>query len=316
MSGGFHSTPPKSLSHSRRDFLFCMPLHLQNSRLSSPSDQEPLILTFWTGDLELARFADRAGVDRVGVDLEVLGKAERQGGLDTWISGHKEDLLPAMREQLSQAKLFARTNPLHLGSVDEVERLIDMGVEVFMLPFFTTSKEIVTFAHIVRDRAYVVPLLENIQAAERIKELVELDEIQEIHVGINDLGLSLGFQNRFLTLATDLVIQIASCVRDSGKRLGFGHVGRAMDDSLPIPSDLVYAQYARLGATATIISRKFVYDAGMEETEFITEIQKVRERMAYWHGCGQDELENAYQRYRTILENLTGVDPTKISLRK
>ena len=89
-----------------------------------------------------------------------------------------------------------------------------------------------------------------------------------------------------------------------------------MDDSLPIPSDLVYAQYARLGATATIGARRFVVNSGMEETEFITEIQKVRERMAYWHGCSLDELENAYQRYRTLLENLTGVDPTKISLRK
>lgn len=293
-----------------------MPLPQRSSSGSSRPDQEPLILTFWTGDLGLARAADRAGVDRVGVDLEVIGKAERQGGLDTWISGHKEDLIPAMREQLSQAKLFARTNPLHPGSVDEVERLIDMGVEVFMLPYFTTSQEITKFVRIVRDRAYVVPLLENVLAAERIEELVALDEIQEIHVGINDLGLSMGFQNRFLTLATDLVVELASYVRDSGKRLGFGHVGRAMDDSLPIPSDLVYAQYARLGATATIISRKFVYDAGMQETEFITEIQKVRERMTYWRCRSSDELKNAYQRYRTLLENLTGVDPTQISLRK
>ena len=290
-----------------------MPVPYTSSNVSSRKDKEPLILTFWTGDLELARAADRAGVDRVGVDLEVIGKAKRQGGMDTWISGHKEDLIPAMRERLSQAKLFARTNPLHPGSVDEVERLIDMGVEVLMLPFFTNSQEVAKFARIVRDRAYVVPLLENVLAAGRIQELVELDEIQEVHVGINDLGLSLGFQNRFLTLATDLVIQIASCVSDSGKRLGIGHVGRAMDNSLPIPSDLVYAQYARLGATATIISRKFVYDAGMAETEFITEIQKVRERMAYWRSRSSEELENAYQRYRTLLEKLTGVDPTQIS---
>ena len=275
-----------------------------------------MILTFWTGDVGLARAADRAGVNRVGVDLEVVGKAERQGGLDTWISGHKEDLLPAMREQLSQAKLFARTNPLHPGSVAEVERLIDMGVEVLMLPYFTTSREIAEFVRIVRDRAYVVPLLENVLAAKRIEELVAIDEIQEIHLGINDLGLSLGFQNRFLTLATDFVVELASYVRDSGKRLGIGHVGRAMDDSLPIPSDLVYAQYVRLGSTATILSRKFVYDAGMEETEFITEVQKVRDRMTYWRRCSSDELKNAYQRFCTLLENLTGVHPTQISLKK
>ncbi|WP_447971132.1 aldolase/citrate lyase family protein [Nitrospira sp. M1] len=282
---------------------------LEDSIISSGSEPEPLILTFWTGDLALARFADSAGVDRVGVDLEVIGKAERQGGLNTWISGHKEDLIPAMREQLAHAKLFARTNPLHSGTVDEVGRLIDMGVEVLMLPYFTTAQDVRTYAHIVGDRAHVVPLLENVQAANIIEDLVALDEIREIHVGINDLGLSLGFRNRFSTLATDLVVHIASCVRQSGKRLGFGHVGRAMDRSLPIPSDLVYAQYARLGATATIVSRKFVYDAGMEEQEFIAEIQKVRERMAFWQGSRLEDLDNAYEAYRTLLQSLTGQDP-------
>ncbi|GJL56854.1 MAG: hypothetical protein NPIRA02_39860 [Nitrospirales bacterium] len=282
----------------------------------SPFESDRLILTFWTGDLELARFADRAGVDRVGVDLEVIGKAERQEGLNTWISGHKENLIPAMKEQLSRAKLFARSNPLHPGSVDEVERLIDMGVEVLMLPYFTTSKEVATYARLVRDRAHVVPLLENIQAAQIVEDLVALDEIQEIHVGINDLGLSLGFQNRFLTLATDLVVHIASCVGQSGKRLGFGHVGRAMDTSLPIPSDLVYAQYARLGARATIVSRKFVYDSGMVEQDFIAEVQKVRERMDFWYRSSSEDLTNAYQTYRTLLQNLTGQDPAQFSFSK
>ena len=312
MSGACRRILPRS--HSHFSFIFFMSSLQEVSKESSRPDSRPLILTFWTADLELARFADRAGVDRIGVDLEVIGKSERQGGMDTWISGHSEELLPSMKEQMSRAKLFARTNPLHPGSVDEVERLLDMGVEVFMLPFFTTPKEVSSFARIVRDRAHIVPLLENVQAAKQINELVELDEIQEIHVGINDLGLSLGFKNRFLTLGTDLVIHIASRVNDSGKRLGFGHVGRAMDDSLPIPSELVYAQYARLRATATIISRKFVYDTGMMESEFITEIQKVRERMGYWYSCSSDELTVAYQKYCRLLESLTGIDPAKVSL--
>ena len=276
---------------------------------------DPMILTYWTGDITLACAADRAGVDRVGVDLEVIGKEERQGGLDTWISGHNENVIPSMRKRFTRAKLFARTNPIHPGSADEVERLLDLGVEVFMLPFFTTTEEVTKFSKIVRDRAYVVPLLENLQAAEKVQELVALEEIQEIHVGINDLGLSLGFQNRFLTLGTDLMAHIASCIRSSGKRLGVGHVGRAMDTSLPIPSDLVYAQYARLGATATIISRKFVYDEGMEEHTFITEIQKVRERLDYWRSQSQDGLKRAYEQYCDLLMNLTGRNPRQIRLR-
>ena len=43
-------------------------------------------LTLFTNDVELARRADVAGVNRIGLDLEVLGKAKRQQHLNTWIS--------------------------------------------------------------------------------------------------------------------------------------------------------------------------------------------------------------------------------------
>ena len=44
---------------------------------------DDVVLTLWTNDPALARRADDAGIDRVGIDLDRLGKAERQQGLNT-----------------------------------------------------------------------------------------------------------------------------------------------------------------------------------------------------------------------------------------
>ena len=45
-------------------------------------------LMYITNDVQVARMAEEAGVDRIFVDLETLGKAERQGGMDTVQSKH------------------------------------------------------------------------------------------------------------------------------------------------------------------------------------------------------------------------------------
>src|SRR5687767_15022322 len=72
---------------------------------SMPSSH--FILTLWTNDPAVARRADAAGVDRIGLDLETYGKAERQPKtLSTWISTHHENQLPALREVVRSGKLF------------------------------------------------------------------------------------------------------------------------------------------------------------------------------------------------------------------
>src|SRR5512139_1851864 len=92
------------------------------------------VLTLWTADAGLARRADAAGVERVGVDLERIGKADRQRGLGTWISPHRTEDLDALGAALERAELFARVNPLHPGSGREVAEVVGRGARVLMLP--------------------------------------------------------------------------------------------------------------------------------------------------------------------------------------
>src|SRR5688500_12265371 len=97
------------------------------TRSPSAFTAESFLFTLWTNEPALAREADGAGVDRIGVDLERLGKAERQAGRGTWVSPHTEEDLLRVAAVLTHATLFVRTNPVHEGSAAEVERVLAAG---------------------------------------------------------------------------------------------------------------------------------------------------------------------------------------------
>ncbi len=260
---------------------------------------EDFKFTLWTNDPALAARADAAGVDRIGLDLETLGKHERQKGLATWISPHREDQLPALRKVITRNKLFCRTNPINPDSQGEIERLIVHGVQVLMLPMFTTPREVEQFVRYIDGRAEVVLLLENRDAAQRVTEIVRVPGIDNVHIGLNDLTLSLKMSNRFAVMATPLMDRIADAVLGAGIRFGVGGVGRVVngDDTLPIPSDLIYAQYPRLGASAALISRAF-FGGEPESIDLTAEVRKARQRLDWWHLQTSAVLEKAHQAFR------------------
>ena len=66
-------------------------------------------------------------------------------------------------------------------------------------------------------------------------------------------------------------------------------LGRACDDALPIPSDLVYAQYPRLGATAAWLARSF-YN-GLLPHQIPAAILELRNRLAWWSQQPPSALE-------------------------
>ncbi|MGH2841911.1 MAG: aldolase/citrate lyase family protein [Solirubrobacteraceae bacterium] len=252
------------------------------------------VMTLWTDDPALAAEADASGIDRIGPDFERLHKAERQQGLGYRLSDHRPERLPAIRAALRNAQLFVRTNPLNVGTSREVERLLAAGVQVLMLPMFTTSDEVARFVDIVAGRARVVLLLEQIAAAERLDEILAVEGIDELHVGLNDLALSIGAPNRFALLATPLMEDVAERVHDAGLPLGLGGLGRLGDTSVPVPPDLVYAQHARLGGSAALIARSFLAPGG----DLAAEVRRARERLDHWRACDDAELRAATEALR------------------
>ena len=73
-----------------------------------------LKLMYITNKPEIARIAERAGVDRIFVDLEYIGKESRQGGMDTVQSHHTINDIADIRKSITKAQLLVRCNPIHI----------------------------------------------------------------------------------------------------------------------------------------------------------------------------------------------------------
>ena len=66
-----------------------------------------------TASPDIAAFIEQHGVVRIFMDQEVMGKAERQGHLDTHKAAHSVEQVEAVASVLKRAELMVRLNPLH-----------------------------------------------------------------------------------------------------------------------------------------------------------------------------------------------------------
>jgi 2-keto-3-deoxy-L-rhamnonate aldolase RhmA len=255
------------------------------------------LLTLISRDPELIRVADSAGIDRVGIDIERLGKRERQADVpNARISDHELNDLAIVTAAVRRAEVFIRLNPLHPGSRAEIERALALGAKVAMLPYFTTAYEVEAFVDLVRGRAVVTLLLETGAAAARLHEIVAVRGVSEIMVGLNDLHRTLGLKSHFEVLASDLLMAISSQIRDAGLRFGLGGVARPGDNSLPVAADLVLAQFPRLGATSAWIARSFFRD--IELAQFAAETIRLRCAIDHWFAQPPEVLAEEHAELR------------------
>lgn len=166
-----------------------------------------LKLMYITNRPEVAQVAEAAGVDRIFVDMEYIGKAARQGGMDTVQSHHTLQDVKRIRQALHKAQLLVRCNPFHevadgqMSSAEEIEAILGNGADIVMLPYFKTATEVERFVRLVDGKARVLPLVETAQAVACIDEILAVDGIDEIFVGLNDLGICYGKAFLFELLA-------------------------------------------------------------------------------------------------------------------
>src|SRR5262245_15490992 len=175
------------------------------------------VLTAITRDPALAARADAAGDDRIGVDIERLGKYERQRHVPgARISDHElTDLLP-LHAVLKRASLFARLYRWHDCSWCEVDQALESGGTALRLPLFTCPSQVETFVRLVDGRAAVVLLLETAPAIVRLRDVLSVAGIHEVIVGLNDLKLATGVASQFELVVSDLMSMIADTVRGRG----------------------------------------------------------------------------------------------------
>ncbi|MGI9316190.1 MAG: aldolase/citrate lyase family protein [bacterium] len=211
-----------------------------------------------TNDPKLARQAEAAGVERIFVDLEKLGKQERQGHLNTHIAEHTFDDIANVKSVLNHSELLVRLNPLNRKTHWEVEEAIKHGADILMLPMYRTGEEVTEFIKMVDGRVKMIPLLETAGAVRSIKEVVKIRGVSEIYIGLNDLYLDMGLRFMFEPLANGLVDELAGIIRKSGLPFGFGGIARVGEGV--IPGERVLGEHLRLGSSSVILSRTFQRD--------------------------------------------------------
>jgi hypothetical protein len=216
-----------------------------------------LLLWLISGDCALARIAPKVGIERILVDLERLGKAERQKGKQLFLSDYGWDDIAALRPVLPKACLFVRLDPLHDGSRAQVEQAIALDVDGIMLPYFHDADTVLRFAELVAGRAPVVPLVETLGAVRSLPVLLRSGVIEEFHVGLNDLALDMGLNSLQQLWGHPILDEVAAAAADAGIPFGIGGATDPRLSGLPIDPVFVIAEQRRLQSTRALLGRSF-----------------------------------------------------------
>ncbi len=275
----------------------------------------PLKLMYITNRTEIAQIAESSGVDRIFVDMEYIGKASRQGGLDSVKNHHIAEDVKAMKEAVESAEVLVRVNPIHEATADycssqeEINAVIKAGADIIMLPYIQSVDEVKTFIDLVDGRAKTMPLIETPESVDALDEILEIPGIDEIYIGLNDL--SLGYKKKFMfeLLADGTVEKL--CLKCKLKGIPYGFGGIASLGNGMLPSEYVIREHYRLGSTSAILSRSFcnlekVKHIGIVSSTFIDGIKEIRElekeceeHIRYFR---ENEMEVA-RRVRSICED-------------
>lgn len=207
-----------------------------------------------TNDPKIAAASERAGVDRIFIDMEYIGKDERQSGLDTVKNHHTLADIKRIKRVLNQAKVLVRVNPIHSESQKEIEGALKAGADYIMLPMWKTTEEVKSFLHFVRGRAKTMLLLETDEARVCLDEVLKLQGIDEIHIGLNDLHLSQHKQFMFELFVDGTVDEIVEKLKAANMKFGIGGVGKVNSD-YQLPAENIFCEHYRLGSSMVILSR-------------------------------------------------------------
>ena len=265
-----------------------------------------LKLMILAAEPDSAAEAQAAGVDRIFYDLEYIGKAERQHGRNTVKSNNSIDDIPAVRKVVTTSELLVRTNPIHAYSKAEVDKAIEYGADILMLPMVIDHHDVEQYVEMVNGRAKVCIMIETAASMARLDKILAVKGVDEIFVGLNDLHISMGLRFMFELLSGGLVEYIANKCNKAGMPFGFGGIARIGEGDLP--SDYILGEHVRLGSESVILSRTFKgvvgVDANAHTINLKEEVDKVRNRMVDISKWTDSEFEENQERIKESVEKV------------
>ena len=256
---------------------------------------------------EVAEIADNNGVQRIFVDMEYIGKDKRQP-MDTVKNHHTVEDVRKVRKAVKNNELLVRINPLYSDTKDEIEAVVDAGADIIMLPMWNTADDVEAVLNLINKRTRLIPLLETQSAADALDNVLRLDCIDEIHIGLNDLSISQHKKFLFQPLVDGTVDAFANKILLSGKSFGVGGVG-AVGNKVALPAENILAEHYRLKSNAVILSRAFCSAENYEsisafEADFVKRINANREYENMLSSADGEFLIGMHSKTKQIISEL------------
>jgi hypothetical protein len=219
---------------------------------------------FITNNPELANYTFLNGASRIMVDLEIIGKKERQKGMNSVISDHQLEDILKIKSINKEIPLICRINPVYTNTEYEINQAINFGADYIMLPMFTSCKEINYVYQTIKKRAKLILLFETPLSIVRVQQIVNEKNFDEAHIGLNDLSLAMGVNFMFEMLTSGIVEYVINYFKSNNIPFGIGGIAKHGEGIAS--SELVMSEHVRLGSTSVILSRSFhEYSKSVEE---------------------------------------------------
>ena len=260
-------------------------------------------LMMLTADPVTASMAENSGVERIFLDLEIINKEERQKGRNTLISHNSLDDVEKIKKSLKTADLLVRVNPYYENSQFEIDRAIDGGADIIMMPMITTAFQVEKLVEMVKGRAKVCPLLETAQSVARLNSILEVDGIDELYLGLNDMHISFNLNFMFELLSDGIIDYMSQKIQAQKIPFGFGGLARIGEGLLP--AEFILGEHYRLGSTSVILSRTFRNEVGKaRDFNFTEEIKKIRDREELIKTWTTHDFELNKQKVKSIVHSI------------
>jgi hypothetical protein len=209
-----------------------------------------------TNNVEHAKVVCESGINQIMIDIETIGKPERQLGKNAVINFHSLSDIFKIKSLGLPSDIICRVNPFNEESTSEINSAIIYGADHIMIPMIDSLSDFERMLEIISGRCKVIPLIETPHSFLNVHKIIDFVPLEQIHFGLNDLCIGFKQKNIFEILFSKTFHSVINEVKGKVKILGIGGVGSPLFSQLVDPK-LVLKYIHLLGGNSVILSRSF-----------------------------------------------------------
>tara|TARA_Y200000002_G_scaffold379812_1_gene389902 strand:+ start:1709 stop:2479 length:771 start_codon:yes stop_codon:yes gene_type:complete len=210
-----------------------------------------------TNNISDAHVVSASSVDQIMVDIETLGKKERQKEKNAIISNHILADVAKLNQENLHSDIICRINPYHHNTTYEIDSLIEYKPKAIMIPMINDVQNLDKIIRLVKGNFSIIPLIETPYSLLNVERILEREYIKQMHFGLNDLGIALGYSNLFKILNDHSFGKLFQIASSSYLEIcGFGGIGNPLYKNSVDPL-YILDEHKRLGSNSVILSRAF-----------------------------------------------------------